>query len=149
VRQYLVGLGEDVQVKEPKNYIAFKRLENFTCAEIYPQVRVVTLYLRIDPTTVELEDGFSRDVTKIGHFGTGNLELSLRRWKILPRRSLYYSELMRARKIALSALGENKRPATVPARVFLAHPIRSNKQSSAAASFTTDLEIFYLLKSPV
>jgi len=25
------------------------------------------------------------------------LELSLRRWKILPRRSLYYSELMRAR----------------------------------------------------
>jgi predicted transport protein len=78
VRQYLVGLGEDVQVKEPKNYIAFKRLENFTCAEIYPQVRVVTLYLRIDPTTVELEDGFSRDVTKIGHFGTGNLELSLK-----------------------------------------------------------------------
>ena len=148
----MVGLGEDVQVKEPKNYIAFKRLENFTCAEIYPQVRVVTLYLRIDPTTVELEDGFSRDVTKIGHFGTGNLELSLRRWKILPRRSLYYSELMRARKIALSALGENKRPATVPARparVFLAHPIRSNEQSSAAASFTTDLEIFYLLKSPV
>jgi len=54
VRQYLVGLGEDVQVKEPKNYIAFKRLENFTCAEIYPQVRVVTLYPRIDPTTVEL-----------------------------------------------------------------------------------------------
>lgn len=78
VRQYLVGLGDDVQVKELKNYIAFKRLKNFTCAEIYPQVRVVTLYLRIDPTTVELEDGFSRDVTKIGHFGTGNLELSLK-----------------------------------------------------------------------
>jgi predicted transport protein len=78
VRQYLVGLGDDVQVKELKNYIAFKRLKNFTCAEIYPQVRVVTLYLRIDPTTIELEDGFSRNVTKIGHFGTGNLELSLK-----------------------------------------------------------------------
>jgi predicted transport protein len=78
VRQYLIGLGDDVQVKELKNYIAFKRLKNFTCAEIYPQVRVVTLYLRLDPTTVELEEGFSRDVTKIGHFGTGNLELSLK-----------------------------------------------------------------------
>ena len=78
VRQYLVGLGDDVQVKELKNYIAFKRLKNFTCAEIYPQARVVTLYLRLDPTAIELEEGFSRDVTRIGHFGTGNLELSLK-----------------------------------------------------------------------
>jgi predicted transport protein len=78
VRQYLIGLGDDVQVKELKNYIAFKRLKNFTCAEIYPQARVVTLYLRLDPTSVDLEEGFSRDVTKIGHFGTGNLELSLK-----------------------------------------------------------------------
>src|SRR5207253_709608 len=37
VRQYLVGLGDDIQVKELKNYIAFKRLKNFVCAEIYPQ----------------------------------------------------------------------------------------------------------------
>jgi predicted transport protein len=78
VRQYVVGLGDDVQVKELKNYIAFKRLKNFTCAEIYPQARVVTLYLRLDPTAIELEEGFSRDVTRIGHFGTGNLELSLK-----------------------------------------------------------------------
>jgi predicted transport protein len=78
VRQYLIGLGDDVQVKELKLYIAFKRLKNFVCAEIYPQVRVVTLYLRLDPATVDLEEGFSRDVTKIGHFGTGNLALSLK-----------------------------------------------------------------------
>jgi predicted transport protein len=73
-----VGLGDDVQIKELKNYIAFKRLKNFTCAEIYPQAGVVTLYLRLDPTAVQLEEGFSRDVSKIGHFGTGNLELSLK-----------------------------------------------------------------------
>lgn len=78
IRQYLVGLGDDVQVKELKNYVAFKRLKNFTCAEIYPQVRVVSLYLRLDPATVVLQEGFSRDVTRIGHFGTGNLELSLK-----------------------------------------------------------------------
>ncbi|PYF01123.1 putative transport protein [Rhodopseudomonas faecalis] len=78
VRQFLIGLGDDVQVKELKYYIAFKRLKNFTCVEISPLVRVVTLFLRLDPTTVELEEGFSRDVTKIGHAGTGNLELTLR-----------------------------------------------------------------------
>lgn len=78
VRQYLAGLGDDVQVKELKFYIAFKRLKNFVCAEIYPQVKVVTLYLRLDPSSVDLEEGFSRDVTKVGHFGTGNLSLSLK-----------------------------------------------------------------------
>jgi predicted transport protein len=39
---------------------------------------VVTLYLRLDPTAIELEEGFACDVTRIGHFGTGNLELSLK-----------------------------------------------------------------------
>lgn len=78
VRQYLIGLGDDVQVKELKNYVAFKRLKNFTCAEVYPQARVVTLFLRLDPATVDIQEGFSRDVTKIGHFGTGNLELTLK-----------------------------------------------------------------------
>jgi predicted transport protein len=78
VRQFLEGLGDDVQVKELKNYIAFKRLKNFACVEVYPQAKLVIVYLKVDPKTVSLEDGFSRDVTKIGHFGTGNLELSLK-----------------------------------------------------------------------
>ena len=78
VQQFLIGLGDDVQVKELKNYTAFKRIKNFVCLEIYPQVRMVTTYLKLDPSTVEIESGFSRDVRNIGHFGTGDLELSLR-----------------------------------------------------------------------
>jgi predicted transport protein len=78
VRQFLIGLGDDVQVKELKYYIAFRRIKNFVCLELYPQARVVTAYLKIDPKTVEVEEGFSRDVTNVGHFGTGNLALSLR-----------------------------------------------------------------------
>lgn len=78
IRQFLLGLGDDVQMKELKYYIAFKRLKNFACLEVYPQARVVTMHLKVDPKTVELEDGFSRDVTDIGHFGTGDLQLSLR-----------------------------------------------------------------------
>jgi predicted transport protein len=77
VRVFLAGLGDDVQVKELKNYIAFKRLKNFACLEVYPQARVVIVYLKIDPKTVTLEEAFARDVTNIGHFGTGDLELSL------------------------------------------------------------------------
>lgn len=34
--------------------------------------------LKLDPDTVVLEEGFSRDVRNIGTWGTGDLELSLR-----------------------------------------------------------------------
>jgi len=75
---YLVGIGDDVQVKELKNYVAFKRIKNFACLELYPQARVVIAYLKVDPRSVIIEEGFTRDVTKIGHFGTGDLEVSMR-----------------------------------------------------------------------
>ncbi|MBV8094258.1 MAG: hypothetical protein JO110_13765 [Acetobacteraceae bacterium] len=65
-------------MKELKNYVAFKRIKNFACIEIYPQARVVTAYLKVNPDTVILEPGFTRDVRKIGHFGTGDLEVSMR-----------------------------------------------------------------------
>lgn len=78
VRQYLIGLGDDVQMKELQNYVAFKRIKNFACVEVYPQTRVVTVFLKLDPKTVTMEEGFTRDVTTIGHFGTGNLQVTLR-----------------------------------------------------------------------
>ncbi len=76
--QFLIGLGDDVQVKELKQYTAFKRIKNFTCLQIYPQARSIAAYVRLDPSTVELEEDFSRDVTNIGHHGTGDLEIMLR-----------------------------------------------------------------------
>ena len=32
-----------------------------------------------DPTTVALEPGFTRDMRKIGHYGTGDLEVTIAR----------------------------------------------------------------------
>jgi predicted transport protein len=78
IRQFLMALGDDVQVKELKNYIAFKRLKNFACLEIYPQNKVVVAYLKTDLAAIQLEEGFTRDVTHVGHFGTGNLEVTLK-----------------------------------------------------------------------
>jgi len=78
IQQFVTALGDDVQAKELKQYTAFKRIKNFVCLQIYPQARSVAAYLKLDPLNVELEDGFSRDVTNIGHHGTGDLELSLK-----------------------------------------------------------------------
>ncbi len=78
VSAFLSGLGDDVQVKELKYYVAFKRIKNFACAEVFPQAKVVTLHLKIEPSSVVLERGFTRDVSDIGHYGTGDLEVSIR-----------------------------------------------------------------------
>lgn len=77
VETFLLGLGDDVTKKVLRHYIAFRRIKNFACVEIKPTLGVVRLYLKLDPDTVEREEGFTRDVRNIGHFGTGDLEVTL------------------------------------------------------------------------
>jgi predicted transport protein len=72
------GLGDDVQVKTLKFYQAYRRIQNFVCLELKPQAQAVQLYLKVDPDTVELHKGFTRDVREIGHYGTGDLEVIIR-----------------------------------------------------------------------
>ncbi|MDN7908312.1 DUF5655 domain-containing protein [Burkholderia diffusa] len=72
---YLNSLGDDVQEKHLRVYVAFRRLKNFACIVVQQQ-RIIVM-LKLDPATVTLENGFSRDVSQINHWGTGDLELSL------------------------------------------------------------------------
>jgi predicted transport protein len=74
---YLLALGDDVTKTVRKNYHAYRRIKNFACVEIHPQTRKLLVYLKIDPKSITLESGFTRDMTKIGHFGTGDLEVSI------------------------------------------------------------------------
>ena len=74
---YLVSLGDDVTKTTRQLYYAFRRIKNFACVEIHPQSKKLLVYLKTDPESVVLEPGFTRDVTKIGHFGTGNLEVTI------------------------------------------------------------------------
>ena len=72
---YVRALGDDVTQKTLKYYIAYRRLRNFLCVEVLPARRQLTLYLKVNPDTVDLIEGFTRDVRQIGHFGTGDLEV--------------------------------------------------------------------------
>lgn len=85
LKDHLMALGDDVQEKKLKYYAAFKRLRNFACVSIAPTKATVTVYLKVDPGTVSLEKGFSRDVRDKGHLGTGDLEVSLRTLEDLER----------------------------------------------------------------
>jgi len=72
------ALGDDVQVKTLKYYIAFRRLKNFACVEVHRKTNNLLVFLKVNPKSIKLESGFSRDVSQLGHFGTGDLELTLR-----------------------------------------------------------------------
>jgi predicted transport protein len=74
----LRALGDDVTVHPQKHYMAFRRNRNFASVQIYNQKRVVRVYLNLDPDTVDFDPAMMRDVRQIGHFGTGDLELTLR-----------------------------------------------------------------------
>jgi predicted transport protein len=88
VENFLLGLGDDVTKKTLRFYLAFRRIKNFACVEVKPQLGVVRLYLKIDAASLALEDGFTRDVTLIGHYGTGDLEVTLKSHDDLERAKL-------------------------------------------------------------
>jgi predicted transport protein len=73
----ILEMGDDVEFKTLKLYFAFRRLKNFACVEVHTQTRKLLVYIKHPDPTSGAEKGFARDVTNIGHFGTGNLELTL------------------------------------------------------------------------
>lgn len=77
LRAYLLALGDDVQETTLRYYIAFKRIKNFACVEFRPTTGRINLFVKVDPAAVTLEPGFTRDVSNVGHFGTGDLEITL------------------------------------------------------------------------
>lgn len=75
LEDYATSLGDDVQRKELKLYMAFKRLKNF--ATVVLSKKRVLLYLHLEPAPVVKALTNARDVSAIGHWGTGNVEISI------------------------------------------------------------------------
>ncbi|GGG93688.1 DUF91 domain-containing protein [Staphylococcus pragensis] len=92
LKEYLMNLGDDVQFKELKLYLAFKRIKNFVCMEILPNKQKLLLYVKVDVKNVAFEKGFIRDVTNIGHYGTGNLAIEIRNKEDIEKAKKYIEE---------------------------------------------------------
>lgn len=78
LRTFITDLGDDIQVRVLKLYIAFKRLKNIASVKLQTYNNCLLIWLPLNPADVALEEGFSRDVSGIGHHGTGDLELTIR-----------------------------------------------------------------------
>ncbi len=72
---YILSLGDDISESHLKPYAAFKKIRNVVT--VVAQKKKLILNLPLDVSTVSFEEGFSRDVTNIGHWGCGAVELYL------------------------------------------------------------------------
>ncbi|WKZ81296.1 MAG: DUF5655 domain-containing protein [Fimbriimonadaceae bacterium] len=79
IRAAVLGQGEDIAEKETKLSISFRRTRNFASLT-YASRGEFCLYLHLNPGDVELREGL-RDVSKIGHWGTGDLEVRIKAQK--------------------------------------------------------------------
>jgi predicted transport protein len=75
LEDFVMSLGDDVQRKELRLYLAFKRLKNF--ATVVAQKNRLLLYLHLNLQDLGPLPDIGRDVSQQGHWGTGDLELSL------------------------------------------------------------------------
>jgi predicted transport protein len=90
IRDYILALGDDVTENNLKLYSAFKKIKNIICVEV--RMRSITLYLRLSPDEISLENGFARDVRAIGHWGTGELEVTIKNVEDFERAKEYLNK---------------------------------------------------------
>jgi predicted transport protein len=76
VRDFVMGLDPAMEETPKKFYVAYKISQNIICMEI--QKQRLLLYVKLDPTTIGAFPSMARDVREIGHYGTGDLELSIK-----------------------------------------------------------------------
>lgn len=74
-RRYMSSLGTDVSENELQQCLAIKKDRNIVCIEILKSK--VSLFLKVDPSTVEIAGNVS-DVSGKGHWGTGDVRVDVR-----------------------------------------------------------------------
>ena len=76
IQEYVLEFDPAIEEVPKKHYITYKISQNFVCMEIHKNR--VLLYVKLDPKKVDAPKRLARDMTNIGHYGTGDLELSVR-----------------------------------------------------------------------
>ena len=75
IRDFISGLDTAIEETPKKLYIAYKITQNIACMELRKQT--ITLYLKLNPSELPNLPPIARDVTAIGHYGTGDLEVTI------------------------------------------------------------------------
>lgn len=79
IYNFIESLGDDIAPNQLKLYLAYKKVQNMACIEIFN--KQILLFLKINPESITLEKGFTRDMRGIGHYGTGDLQVTIKNAK--------------------------------------------------------------------
>lgn len=78
IRDYMHSLGDDISENQLKLYCAYKKTKNIVCVEM--RQKSIILYLKLNPQNLieEQKKNMIRDVSSIGHWGTGDTEATIK-----------------------------------------------------------------------
>ena len=76
IQEYILGLDTAIEQSPKKMYVAYKISQNIACMEV--QTQLVRLFLKLKPSDIEDAPKIYRDVTNIGHYGTGEAEFTIK-----------------------------------------------------------------------
>jgi predicted transport protein len=74
-RIFSLNVGDDILEKPNKIYISYKHGKNF--CEVRPQSKEIKIWLDISYSDLDDPKKLSRDVSNVGHYGTGEVETKL------------------------------------------------------------------------
>jgi predicted transport protein len=76
LQEFISSISDDINEVPKKHYIAYKITQNFACVEIHKNE--VLIFVKYDPSRIEILPSNFKDVRNLGHFGTGDLEIRIR-----------------------------------------------------------------------
>lgn len=75
IREFITGLDSAIEEVPKKFYIAYKSSKNIVCMEA--KGKNIKLFVKLKPSEVIEPPNSYRDVSKIGHYGTGDVEFTI------------------------------------------------------------------------
>jgi predicted transport protein len=78
LKAHLEALGDNVEIKMNDKYVAFRRIKNFACVLFRNKIGKLLVYVCVNPDSVTIEPGFTNDMRATGHYGTGDLEITIK-----------------------------------------------------------------------
>lgn len=76
VHDFIIGLDSAIEQNPKKFYVAYKISQNIVCMEV--KRHHVALYLKLKASDIDMPPASYRDVTEIGHYGTGDSEFIIK-----------------------------------------------------------------------
>lgn len=76
IHDFITGLDSAIEQNPKKFYVAYKISQNIVCMEV--KQRHINLYLKLKSSDIESPPKNYRDVSEIGHYGTGDSEFTVK-----------------------------------------------------------------------